>query len=64
MCLCMLIQFHIRLRQYVCLNTTQGVQCRVALVVHFFVFLQLFLFCFVAAIFDLVHAVDAIHGLC
>ena len=36
---------------------------RMVLVVNFFEFLQLFLFCFGVAIFDLVHDVEAIHDL-
>ena len=31
---------------------------------HFFVILKSFLFCFFVAIFDLVHDVEATHGLC
>ena len=33
------------------------------LVVNFSVFFKLFLFCFDVAIFDLVHDLEAIHGL-
>ena len=40
--------------------TSQGVQRRTVLVVIFFVFLKL-IFCFVVAIFDLVHDVQAMH---
>ena len=39
----------------------QGVQGRIVLVVILF---QFFCCCFVVAIFDLVHDVKAIHGLC
>ena len=43
-----------------------GVPRRMVLVVNFFRFFKLFLFCFVVAISYLVHDVDAtcIHGLC
>ena len=41
-----------------------GVQRRMILVVNFFEFLKLLFFCFVVAIFDLVHDVVAIHSLC
>ena len=42
----------------------QGVQHRMVLVVNFFVFLKKKFSCFVVAICDLVHDVDAMHGLC
>ena len=42
----------------------QRVQRRMVLVVIFFVFLKLFFFCFVVALFDLVHDVEAINDLC
>ena len=43
----------------------QGVQHRMVLVVNFFKFLKiLFFFCFVVAMCDLLHDVEAIHGLC
>ena len=32
--------------------------------VNFFEFFKLFIFCFVVAVFDLVHIVEAIHDLC
>ena len=41
----------------------EGVQCRMVLVVNFFVFLKLLYFCFVVAICDLVHHVEAIFYL-
>ena len=41
----------------------QRVQRRMVLVVIFFVFWKLFI-CFVVAIFDLVHDMEAIHDLC
>ena len=40
-----------------------GVQRRMISVVIFFVFLRLLFFCFVIAICDLVHAVEAMYGL-
>ena len=33
-------------------------------VVNFFVISEIFIFCFVGAVGDLVHDVEAIHGLC
>ena len=39
---------------------SQGVQRTMVLVVNFFVFWKLFFLCFVVAIFDLVHDVEAI----
>ena len=42
----------------------QGVQCRMALVVIFFPIFEKKIFLFVVAILDLVHDVEAIHGLC
>ena len=42
----------------------QGVQRRMVLVVKFVVFLKLFFFLFVIAIFDLVYDVGIIHDLC
>ena len=44
-------------------NPSQGVQGRMVLVVNFFVFLKLLFFCFVVAIVDLVHNVEAIFPL-
>ena len=41
----------------------QGVQCRIVLVVNFFVFFEINFVCFVVAIFDLVDDVEAIHCL-
>ena len=38
----------------------QGVQCSMVLVVNFFVFWKVLLFCFVVNICDLVHDVEAI----
>ena len=43
---------------------SQGVQLRMVLVVNFFRIFEIIFFCFVVAIFDLVHDVEAIHGLC
>ena len=40
--------------------TSQGVQRRMVLVVTYFGIFGLFVFCFVVAIFDLVHDVEAI----
>ena len=40
-----------------------GVQRRMISVVNVFVVLRLLLFCFVVAIYDLVHAVEAMFGL-
>ena len=45
------------------LTLKQGVQCRMVLVVNFFDFFFNFYFCFVVAIFDLVHNVEAIFHL-
>ena len=42
---------------------SKGVQRRMVLVVNFFVFFKLFIFCFVVAIFYLVHNVMAIFHL-
>ena len=42
----------------------QGVQNRQVLVINFFPIFEIKLFCFVVAMSDLVHNVDAIHGLC
>ena len=36
----------------------------VFIVVNFFIFLNNFFFCFVVAMSDLLHDVEAIHGLC
>ena len=44
-------------------NIFQGLR-RMVLVVNFFEFLKKFFFCFVVAICDLQHDVEAIHGLC
>ena len=41
-------------------TSTEAVQRRMALVVNFFVFLKLLFFCFVVAICDLMHDVEAI----
>ena len=41
----------------------QGVQCRMVLVVNFFVFLKLYIFCFVVTICDVVHDVESIFQL-
>ena len=40
-----------------------GVQRRMISVVNFFVFFEIIIFCFVVAICDLVHAVEAMYGL-
>ena len=45
------------------LGKGQGVQCRMVLVVNFFVFLKLNVFCFVAAILNPVHDLEAIFHL-
>ena len=42
----------------------QEVQRRMVLVVFFSYIFEIIIFCLVVAIFDLVHDVDAIHGLC
>ena len=41
----------------------QGVQCSMVLVVIFFPNFEIIIFCFVVAIFDLVHDLEAIHDL-
>ena len=41
-----------------------GVQSRIVLVDNFFHFFEINFFCFVFAVSDLVHDVEAIHGLC
>ena len=41
----------------------QGVQCRMVLVVKFFVFFEIIIFCFVIVILDLVHYVVTMHDL-
>ena len=41
----------------------QGVQHRMVLVVKLFRIFEIIMYCFVGAIFDLVHDVEAIHGL-
>ena len=43
-------------------DTGQGVQCRIFLVVNFFRIFEI-IFCFVVAIYYLVHDVEAIHNL-
>ena len=40
------------------------VQCKMVLVVNFFRIFEIIIFLFVVAIFDLVHDVEAIYGLC
>ena len=49
-----------------CLSSCRrGVQCRMVLVVIFFSrIFEIIIFCFVVAICDLEHDVEAIHGLC
>ena len=42
----------------------EGLQHRMSLVVIFFRIFGIIIFCFVVAIFDLGHDVEAIHGLC
>ena len=44
-------------------SVLHGVQRNMILVVSFFIFFSIFLFCFVVAIFDLVHDVKAIFYL-
>ena len=44
-------------------NQLQGVQRRIVLVVNRFHIFEFILFCFVVAVFDLVHNVEAIHDL-
>ena len=45
------------------LSCFQGVQHRMVLVVNLFVFFKIIIFCFVTAIFDQVHGVEAIFHL-
>ena len=40
-----------------------GVQCKMISVDNSFVFFEIIIFCFVVAICDLVHAVDATYGI-
>ena len=42
---------------------THGVQRRMISVVNFFRFFEIIMFCFVVAMCNLVHAVDAMYGL-
>ena len=43
--------------------TRHGLQRRMISVVNFFRIFEIIIFCFVVAIFDLVHAVEAMYGL-
>ena len=48
----------------ICLDITyHGVQGKMIAVDNFFVFFEIFIFCFVVAICDLVHAVEATYDL-
>ena len=46
-----------------CIWYNHGVQRRMISVVNFHHIFEIFIFCFVVAICDLVHAVEAIYGL-
>ena len=46
------------------MEPNQGVQRRMFLVVIFICIFEIFIFCFVVAIFDLVHDMEAIYGIC
>ena len=52
---------HLELRKLI--DPDHGVQCRMISVVFFFCIFQIIIFCFVVAICDLVHALEAMYDL-